>query len=164
MEVERPNLSLCLPKSLQEGGRAGLGDVVPPHGCPRGLCIPLGGLPCLLPALPTRLTPKLQGQAGDCGQAGALPYSLAAHRAAWVCASPAPGVRAAMGPDLDVLPLLQYGCLLRGMISAGNYTKSHLINTNGTEGPGQHWDSFPNCLSGVVRTLHRKAFRVMFFK
>lgn len=40
------------PQLLPSENSAGMqlfGDVVPPHGCPRGLCIPLGGLPCLPP-------------------------------------------------------------------------------------------------------------------
>lgn len=39
------------------------------------------------------------------------------------------------GPTDFLLPL-HYRCLLQGMLSAVNYTKSYLISTNGTEGPG----------------------------
>lgn len=62
--VKSPDLSFCLPKSLQESGRAGLGDVDPPHSCPGRLCIPPGGLPCLLPVLPAQtFNPRAAGAA-----------------------------------------------------------------------------------------------------
>lgn len=36
------------PPSENPAGMQQFGDVVPPHRCPRGLCIPPGGLPCCL--------------------------------------------------------------------------------------------------------------------
>lgn len=58
---------------------AGQGHVVPPHSCPRGPCIPPGGLPCLQqlcqpcpqPALPAACTlnPQAAGAAWGLGAA-----------------------------------------------------------------------------------------------
>lgn len=92
---------------------AGQGHAVPPHGCPRGPCIPSGGLPCLRPALPAL--------PAACTSPGGSP---GAHHAAWVGASRALGIRAEMDPETDVLLLLWYKCLQQGIISAGNYAKS----------------------------------------
>lgn len=128
VEVGRPNLSLCLPKAFQEGSRAGLGDVVPPHGCLRGPCIPPGGLPCLPPALPALpaacLACCLHIEPSGCCSSLGTGGSSGAHHAAWLGASHALGITAEMDPDLDALLLLQYKCLPQGIISAGNYAKS----------------------------------------
>lgn len=107
---------------------AGLGDVVPPHGCLRGPCIPPGGLPCLPPALPALPAACLAcclhiEPSGCCGSLG-TGGSSGAHHAAWLGASHALGITAEMDPDLDALLLLQYKCLPQGIISAGNYAKS----------------------------------------
>lgn len=100
---------------------AGQGHVVPPHGCPRGPCIPPGGLPCLqpaLPALPTAcLACCLHTEPSSCRGSLGTGGSPGAHHAAWVGASHALRIRAEMDPDLDVLFLLCYKCLPQGIIS-----------------------------------------------
>lgn len=53
------------PPPENPAGMQQFGDVVPPHRCPRGLCIPPGGLPSLPPpALPPNLTPISTGKEG----------------------------------------------------------------------------------------------------
>lgn len=165
VEVGRPNLSLCLPKAFQEGGRAGLGDVVPPHGCLRGPCIPPGGLPCqpcLQPALPCRhtLNPQAAAAAWALGaaqeptmQPGLVRPMPLGSRQKWIqtwmlcsCCSTSVYHRA----------LSLQGIMLRVLIN------TNLINTNGRERPGQYGGSFPHCLSGEVQMLHRRGFRIMF--
>lgn len=55
------------PPSETPTGMQQFGDIVPPHRCPRGLCIPPGGLPWLPPpALPPNLTPRSTGREGRC--------------------------------------------------------------------------------------------------
>lgn len=131
------------------------GHVVPPHGCPRGPCIPSGGLsacsrlcqPCLLPAhgLGAAQVPTMQP-----GLVHPMPLGSGQK---WIQTGM---FCSCCGTSVYRRALSLQGIMLRVLIN------TNLINTDGRERPGRYGDTFPHCLPGEVQMLHRRGFRIMF--